>query len=138
MQFPDNVEVLGKNAQIFMMSHGMELPASLQDFLLAAMGAPSPVDRIVKFGEALYAAAADLDDEGKILCAQMIGFASRNGWHGLAEDNRGGRIVMAMRRQLGETSPSGNWPDPEDDPAPLAEYTAIDEVEEAGEADIPS
>lgn len=122
MEFPDNIEALGKAAQSFIMLKGSNLPEKVRDDVIAALGAPSPVDRIVKTGEALYAARADLDADGQTLCAQLISFAAMNGWHGLAEDNRGGRIVMAMRRDLGEDAPSGSWPEPETDPAPLAAY----------------
>lgn len=129
MEFPDNIEALGKASQTFLMMHGGSLPEHLRDHLLSALGAPSPVDRIVKAGEALYANAADLDNDGKTLCAQLISFASLNGWHGLADDNRGGRIVMAMRRELGEKAPSGKWPVAADDPEALSQYAApSDEV----------
>ena len=123
MEFPDNIEALGKAAQTYVMLHGSTLAEDVRDRVIAGLGAPSPVDRIVKTGEALYAVHANLDDEGKVLVAQLISFAAMNGWHGLAEDNRGGRIVMAMRRDLGEEAPGGaSWPDPESDPSPLAEY----------------
>ena len=124
MEFPDNIEALGKASQTFLIMHGGSLPEHLRDQLLSALGAPSPVDRIVKAGEALYANAAGLNDEGKVLCAQLISFAALNGWHGLADENRGGRIVMAMRRELGEKAPSGKWPVAADDPEALAQYAA--------------
>lgn len=123
MQFPDNAEALGKATQNFIMLHGASLSEVVRDRLISALGAPSPVDRIVKTGEVLYAARESLNDDGKALIAGLISFASRNGWHGLGQDNRGTRIVMAMRRDLGEEATSGTpWPSPDDDPSPLAEY----------------
>lgn len=125
MEFPDNIEALGKAAQTFIMVQGATLSEAVRDQVIAALGAPSPVDRIVKTGEALYAAKSDLDESGKTLVAQLISFATMNGWHGLAVDNRGGRIVMAIRRELGEDAPSGaSWPDPESDPDPLPEFAS--------------
>jgi hypothetical protein len=123
MEFPDNIQALGNAAQTFVMLHGATLAEDVRDRVIAALGAPSPVDRIVKTGEALYAARADLNEAGKMLVGQLISFAAMNGWHGLAEDNRGGKIVMAMRRDLGEAAPAGgSWPEPEEDPEPLAEF----------------
>ena len=81
---------------------------------------PSPVDQIVQLGEYLYAHREDVADEGKDLGGALIAFATINGWHGLLEADRGNRIVQAMRRDLGETPPAGlDWPEPEDDPAPI-------------------
>lgn len=103
-------------------------PASLPEHTAATLAEVqaqlSPVDRIVKSGEALYAVLTDLTIAGKELCAGLISLASPQGWHGLAEDNRGLRMVKACRRELGEESPTGSWPDPESDPEPKAEYLA--------------
>lgn len=122
MNFPDNIQDLGTAAQTFMMTHGASLPEELRNTLLEAISAPSPVDRIVKTGEALYAARDTLNDDGKTLCAQLISFASLQGWHGLGDDNRGGRIVAAIRRDLGEKAPSGKWPVAETDPEPDSRF----------------
>lgn len=123
MEFPDNIAALGEASQTFIMMHGASLPEDVRTKVIAALGAPSPVDRIVKTGEALYAAREDLNDEGKTLCSQLISFAAMQGWHGLADENRGGRIVQAMRRDLGEKAPgSTKWPSAEDDPAPAPEF----------------
>lgn len=123
MDFPDNIEALGKAAQTFVMLHGAMLSEDTRERVIAALGAPSPVDRIVKTGEALYAVSGDLNDEGKTLVAQLISFATMNGWHGLPQDNRGGRIVMAMRRDIGEDAPDTMpWPTADTDPVPLAEF----------------
>lgn len=128
MDFLDNIQALGTAAQTFMMTHGSSLEATLQRHLLDALAAPSPVDRIVKAAEALYAARDTLNDDGKALCAQLMSHAALQGWHGLAEDNRGGRIVQAMCRDLGEPAPTGEWPAPETDPAPDSRYVPAEEM----------
>lgn len=98
-------------------------PATVAPKLAGIADMLSPVDVICRMGEALYANRADLDNAGKALCAGLAAFASMNGWHGLG-DARGTGIVQAMRRDMGETSPTGTWPDPKDDPAPDAAFTA--------------
>lgn len=101
----------------FLIEHARELEAAAKTALLDAAGKVSPVDKIVGVGEVLYAVRADLTAEGLTLGGQAIEFATRNAWHGLANDSRGSRMVDAMRRQLGEEHPtSGEWPAPETDP----------------------
>jgi hypothetical protein len=78
---------------------------------------PSPVDQIVRIGEYLYAHRSEVADPSKDIAGGLIAFATINGWHGLLADDRGNRIVQALRRDLGETPPPGlDWPDPETDP----------------------
>lgn len=90
---------------------------------------PSPVDAIVKTAEYLYSKHADLDDAGRDLVGSLAAFASANFWHGMADDNRGNRISLAMRRENGETPAEGSsFPDPTSDPTPLAEYTGATET----------
>lgn len=138
MEFPDNIEALGKASQNFIMLHGASLPEAVRDQVIAALGASSPVDRIVKTAEALYAARDDLNDEGKTLVAQLVSFAAMQGWHGLSVDNRGGRIVQAMRRDLGEKAPgSTKWPAADTDPDPAPEFAKKEEAALDAEA-LPS
>lgn len=104
-------------------------PASLPDDVKSALLAiqadnPSPVDRIVKTGELLYARLDDLTQAGKRLVADLIGYATVASWHGLGADERGMRIIKAARRELGDESPTGSWPDPETDPEPKPEFAA--------------
>lgn len=107
----------------FMMTHGSGLPEATRDAVLTAAGQPSPVDQLMGTLEALYAAKADIPDEGKELVAKIAEIVTPLGWHGIQEDNRGSRIQMAMLRDLGEDAPEGmSWPDPEDDPAPSPRY----------------
>jgi hypothetical protein len=131
MNFPDDIQTLGAAVQSYLMKNGSGLSKKLGADLIAALGAPSPVDRIVQAGECLYAARDELSGEGKELCAQLISFATMNGWHGLSEENRGGRIVMAMRRDLGEKAPSGSWPKGDTDPEADARFAVSVEAEPA-------
>lgn len=138
MDFPQDIPALGQAAQTFMMLHGAALPETVREQALAALGNPSPVDRIVKLGEALYAARAELGPEGKTLAAQLISFAASQGWHGLAVDQRGVAIVQALQRDLGEKAPAGvKFPAPEDDPAPLPEFAPPAPEPDPAAADAP-
>lgn len=123
MEFPDNLADLGVAVQNFMMMRGGNLPENLRSAMLTALGAPSPVERVVKTGELLYGSRDIINDEAKALCAQLISFAAMQGWNGLNDDNRGGRIVQAMRRELGEKAPNGRWPKVPNDPERLPEIT---------------
>lgn len=115
----DSIQAALAAVSNFLIAEGAALPDALRVALVESSGRPSPVDRIVEVGETLYSNASLLSDEGKMLCAALISFATLNGWHGLAEDNRGGRIAMAMRRETGEEPPAGlTWPEPESDPTP--------------------
>lgn len=84
---------------------------------------PSPVDQIVRTGEYLYAKRAEISADGQSLAGGLVAFATVNGWFGLLENERGNKIVQAIRRDLGETPPTGvEWPDPADDPAELPQF----------------
>lgn len=122
MDFPTDIGGLLANLQNFMMMKGGSLPAFTRDKLVAVVGSPSPVDRIVKAAEALYAVADVLDNEGRTVCAQLAQFAAINAWHGMQDDNRGGRIAQAMQREIGDACPFGEWPAKDDDPAALTEF----------------
>lgn len=79
---------------------------------------PSPVDQIVRSADLLYARRDELNDEGRNLVGGLASFAATNFWHGMATDNRGGRIAQAMERDLGRKTPN-----PQDgDPQPAREY----------------
>jgi hypothetical protein len=87
---------------------------------------PSPVDQIVSIAEYLYAKRAEISIEGKSLAAGLAAFATTNGWHNLLADNRGNKIVQALRRDLGETAPAGvQWPNSVDDPAASPAFAEI-------------
>lgn len=86
----------------------------------ALSASPSPVDQIVRTGEYLYSQRALIADDSLDIAGGLIAFATMNGWHNLLADNRGNRIVQALRRDLGEDPPIGmEWPEPASDPPAL-------------------
>lgn len=127
--------------------HQNELPEDVrQDF--RALVSASPVDQIVKTGELLYARHNDCCPEASELAAGLIALATAHEWHGLAEDARGSKIVQALRRDLmlswplwilkQEPVPGFSWPEPESDPAPLAQYAKSEAVDDRTEPRAPS
>jgi hypothetical protein len=135
MEFPSNhIEALTA-IQNFVADHASDLPEDVRALIITATSQPSPVDTIVSVGELLYARRADLGNEARELAAGCISFAALNGWHGLALDGRGAKIVGALRRELGHDHPSGEWPAAEDDPEPLAQYVAAPPEEDAPEGE---
>lgn len=122
MEFPTEIGQLGQNLQTFIMAKGSTLPEFTRAKLIEAVCSPSPVDRIVKAAETLYAVKDQLDSDGRTICAQLAQFAAVNGWHGMDQENRGGRIAQAMQRELGEKAPVGKWPTADTDPAPASEF----------------
>jgi hypothetical protein len=134
MEFFNEMPAINEAAANYMLGLDMaELSDELRERLTSATGQVSPVDRIVKTGEVLYAHRDEIDDDGKTLAAQLIAFAALNGFHGLA-DGRGQAIVSAMRRELGDEHPAGlDWPDPETDPEILDEYKTPELEEIPGE-----
>lgn len=100
-----------------------KLPADTFTRLEDLADSPSPVDQIARSAELLYARRNELDDEGRTLVGQLASFAATNGWHGMADGNRGGLIAQAMRRDMGlKVEPGQPKPQPAaDDPEPVAE-----------------
>lgn len=134
LEFPNDLVALSKSLQRFMMTHAAALPEHAREALIEFAGYPSPVDRIVNSAEALYAVKADLDKEGRDLCAQLARFAAVNGWHGMGQ--RGTAIADAMQRIGGYDAPPGtSWPPAEDDPAPLERFMAPAEEPEGEPGD---
>ena len=100
-----------------------ELSLDLRAALLAAASEVSAVDAVCKSAELIYARRAEAGVLLLGLGAGLAAFAAMNGWHGLAIEGRGAGMMSALRRDAGEPHPTlGTWPDPSDDPAPLAEY----------------
>ena len=122
MKYADEIGQLNQNLQAFLIKKGAGLPEFYRTIIIEAVASPSPVDRIVKSAEALYAVKDKLDEEGLRVCAQLAQFAALNGWHGMDQDNRGGRIAQAVQRILGDKAPTGEWPISADDPIALFEY----------------
>lgn len=130
MVFAESIAEALARLQAYMIVHGAALPDFTRARIIDAMSSTSYVPAIVDSAEALYAIAADLDDAGRETVAVLIAFATQLGWYGLTVDNRGGRIMMAMRRMNGEEAPAGlPWPEAESDPAPKPEFVAPVPVE---------
>lgn len=101
-----------------------EADAAVPEVTWLALGGfePSPVDRVVRSAEALYAAmvaAPGFPAAGATLCAQLAQMAVAYQWNefGLG---RGNAMIAACRRYLGELT-EVEAPI-ENDPAPLAAY----------------
>lgn len=106
-------------ADRFLIEHAATAPAAAKDAIIAAGAKVSPIDKLVDIAEALYAARAALDADALAIAGQVIEFCTRMGWHGLANEARGARMVAAIRRDLGEAHPSGGeWPAAATDPEP--------------------
>lgn len=117
----DSIQSALSGISTFLITEGAALTPELRDALVTSSGRPSPVDRIVEVAESLYTHADYVSNDGKLLCAGLMTFATINGWHGLTQDNRGPRIAQAMQRDAGEQPPMGmDWPEAETDPAPKA------------------
>lgn len=79
----------------------------------------SAVDLVVKTAEAIYARRATLNGPALQLAAGLASFAGVWGFRGMADDNRGQRMAIALRRDSGEPAPQGGaWPDASQDPEP--------------------
>lgn len=123
MDFPQDITSANGIIQGYLITSGAALPDFTRQRLIEATAAPSPVDRIVNTAEILFASKDSLDNPAREVCAKLAFFATTNSWHGLTTDNRGGRIVQAMQRDMGEEAPEGMpWPDAETDPTPKAEF----------------
>ena len=129
----DTLAAAKSGLTMFLMTKGATLADPLREHLAAALASPSPVDMLVQSMEALYAARAELGAEGKTVIGSLAGFIMANGWHGINADDRGYRIVRAMRRDLGEAAPDGvTWPDPSTDPAADTRFAVANAAQAAG------
>jgi len=115
-----------------------QLPADTFEQLEKLVDSPSPVDGICRTAELLYARSNELDDEGRVACAQLASFAATNFWQGMGDGNRGGLIAQAMNRDMGGKAMPGQ-PRPQkqaDDPKPDAGF--VREATEAATEDAPA
>ena len=124
-EYPDSLPAASRLMQEFVAAELANLPDFTKEKVIEAMSELSMADQLVKFGEAIYANAANVNAAARNAGAAIIGFASGftgyGPYHGLQVDNRGGRIVAALRRRNGHTSPNPDgWPAAATDPAPLS------------------
>lgn len=116
---PDNLADVAAAIDAFVADHAAAVPEPWGAVLAA--GHPSPVVRVVRGAEALFAAAAGdpaFPAEGVLLCGQLATLAGAHGWHNLGQTDRAGRMVAACRRRLGELDDTEA--PPAEDPAPVA------------------
>ena len=116
----------------YRLAYPKSLKDDTKDALNSAMRQTSPVVQIVNFAETLYARREETNKTGKELAAGLFSFATTNGFHGLdGEEQRGRKIIAAMRRDAGDEPVAGSWPDKKDDPEPKAEFVRREEDEAA-------
>lgn len=120
----------------FVAEHGSSLSEALRARLVDAAGHVNLGYALARAAECLYANRAMIDagparDAALAVTAQLAGFLSRPdqmlfgfGQPTPVGGTRGGGVVLAMLRELGEAAPMGiAWPDPAADPAPSADWT---------------
>lgn len=118
MIVPDSNPSMVQALTAFRIAHTASLSAQTQAALAEADAQPGGMVMFLVAMEALYAAREDLNDAGKMICAQLGAFCAMVGWPG--GDPRPNLIHQVMRRELGEQPPAGlSWPDPEADPPPI-------------------
>ena len=111
---------------LFVRENWDKLPARVKEEIQRHDGpGVSPVDRLVKITEAMYAfhkqTGSGLNTiAGRTLIGRLARFANLSGFQSL-RDERGAGIVAAMSREVGEPAPDGGHPAPATDPDPLPE-----------------
>lgn len=122
----------------------MEGARAVQDYLFTgAVGIPedvnlmlrdlvgptvSPVDTVVKTAEILYARKSEIDAEAAELASGLALLAETYNFHGLAIDERGSRMALALMRDNEIPAPIGiEYPDSSTDPMPQEEYVVVTE-----------
>jgi len=107
-----NAEYLPLLQQMNQLAYGeYDIPSDLRAKLQTIP--PPDAERFVRGIEMLYARFSDLPPFGLKVLGDMADFASRQPWTRFNTDGKAARIVMAVRRELGEP---GEWPSPEEDP----------------------
>ena len=107
------------------------LSAELVATLVSASNEISPVSAIVNVSEALYARRDELGNDELAIAAGLASFATENGWHGLAVEDRGVGMVTAMRREAGESPIGRAWATADKDPEAKAEFAKPLEIIES-------
>lgn len=83
----------------------------------------SPPQRLASYGEALWACRAEFAAEDRALMGQIGHFCATYSLFGYGVDQRGFRILAAMRRENDE---EGATQDPDLDPAPNVALAPVD------------
>lgn len=80
----------------YAIAHGSTLPEITQAEL--AKYHPSPVDRVARMAEALYAVASNLEVDGLALSADLASFCVANQLHTIGQTERGSQIAVVVKR----------------------------------------
>lgn len=88
------------------------LPDTMKPRFRELSASPGPVEQIVWLGEFLWANRDVTDSAADALAAGLMAFATTQSWHGLGQDDRGSRIVMNLRKDMGEVTRAPAAPDP--------------------------
>lgn len=136
MQTFTSVSDAARAVQEFLFDREAALPDELREKLKLLVGpATSPVDTVVQGAELMYARKKDLAPEALALAAGLALIAEQYNFHGMAQDNRGSRVALAMLRDAKARKPSlVEYPDAADDPEPKSDFMPLPEVVES---DIP-
>ncbi len=110
----------------FRADHWAEVPEHLRSRLRDLIGSPAPVDQVVSVGEFIWANRDQMTAPAWALAAGLIAFATTYSFHGLQDDDRGNRIVLNLRVDLGEIKSAPAAPEAKmgmrlDPPAPPTE-----------------
>lgn len=113
------------------------LPEYLMENITNIAGEVSPAVVISNGAEVLYANMDTCGKEGLELGTRLTALATQFGWHGLAVEDRGTRMVRAMCRELQIPPAIGSHQKKENDPAPKSVYAPplvlVDESDEKEE-----
>jgi hypothetical protein len=123
MQQFTTIEACARGIIAFLIASAGKLPAPAQLALQNAQSSSNQIHVVMSTIEALWAYRDSLEDDGRMLVVALVQFAMPFDWYLIAQDNRGGRMQLAMMRDSGmEASPGFPWPDPSDDPEVAYQY----------------
>lgn len=90
--------------------------------IIPIANAASPVEAAAMTAEFLFANHSDLDPAGRDLCGSLAAFCGIHAFWGMADEQRGARIALAMRRENGE---EGEFPAADLDPSPHVQFVPM-------------
>lgn len=123
MQQFTSIEACTRGIIAFLISSAAKLPSPAQLALQNAQSSSNSIDVVMSTIEALWAFRADLDDGGRMLVVALVQFVLPYDWYLIGQDNRGGRMQLAMMRDSGMEPANGMpWPDPSSDPEVAYQY----------------